>query len=586
MKPTDTFVRSAAVLILTLSFSLLGVTALAQSAQEIHQMDSLKALIQIQEGEELLDTYYELTLLFFYHERDPQRILDFYSNYEKEARKQNNINQLILLHRNRIIQLSENNQWKEVIKLSPEALQLLYANEKWEHYCMVYNRYAMSYLANNQPDKAIELATTFYEQSKEINHPDAILQALHLMGKIYAHQQKLQEAVNSLNHAVEEAEKQPKVTPVQLDIYFYLTQQLIILLRLEEAENTLTKWEVALDRLEKDMGEEAMPLRANLYRMYIALYNAFSNYDKVAYYCNKLEALNFNNFNVQAALNINRLAVALHRKEYEKAFEHAEKNMELARIANNPEAIRQARISRLRALIFLNRTQEADEELGKLALYSDSIKSMAAKEELDKLRVTYEVDKLETEKERQRLIAFWAITGCALLVVVVIIVVLYSRKLHRKNLSLYRQIQERSRSEQEIEKITEQIPEQELSRHQKLYRDLNRLMQNEKLFTNQNLDRNDFAERLGTNRQYLADAVKEETGLTLGTYITELRLKHALNLLSFNQELTLEAVAEESGFASYSPFFRAFTQKYGISPSEYRKLSKEKVLSLTPSREG
>ena len=43
------------------------------------------------------------------------------------------------------------------------------------------------------------------------------------------------------------------------------------------------------------------------------------------------------------------------------------------------------------------------------------------------------------------------------------------------------------------------------------------------------------------------------------------------------QRAALDAVAEQSGHGSYSPFFRAFVRKYGMGPSDYRRMSRTKA---------
>jgi transcriptional regulator GlxA family with amidase domain len=76
-----------------------------------------------------------------------------------------------------------------------------------------------------------------------------------------------------------------------------------------------------------------------------------------------------------------------------------------------------------------------------------------------------------------------------------------------------------------------------------------------------------------TNEAYLADAIHEATGETVSTYLSNLRLQYSLTLLNESPHLTFDAIAIDSGHGSYSSFFRLFTKKYGISPSEYRKLA-------------
>ncbi len=55
-----------------------------------------------------------------------------------------------------------------------------------------------------------------------------------------------------------------------------------------------------------------------------------------------------------------------------------------------------------------------------------------------------------------------------------------------------------------------------------------------------------------------------------------MRLEHARELLSLpNTELTIEAIAIDSGFGSRNTFYRLFREKYGLTPVEFRKLANE-----------
>jgi AraC-like DNA-binding protein len=49
-----------------------------------------------------------------------------------------------------------------------------------------------------------------------------------------------------------------------------------------------------------------------------------------------------------------------------------------------------------------------------------------------------------------------------------------------------------------------------------------------------------------------------------------------IRLFRKQPNLTFDAVAIDSGHGSYSAFLRLFTKKYGITPSEYRKLAAAK----------
>lgn len=78
---------------------------------------------------------------------------------------------------------------------------------------------------------------------------------------------------------------------------------------------------------------------------------------------------------------------------------------------------------------------------------------------------------------------------------------------------------------------------------------------------------------MGINEKYLVDTIKAVGNDTSSGYMAHLRLQYNLELLNNRQEITLDVIAVGSGHGSYSQFFRSFSKKYGIIPSEYKKLS-------------
>ena len=61
-------------------------------------------------------------------------------------------------------------------------------------------------------------------------------------------------------------------------------------------------------------------------------------------------------------------------------------------------------------------------------------------------------------------------------------------------------------------------------------------------------------------------------GVTMRSYLTELRLRRAAELLE-NSDMSVTTVCFACGYSSLSHFLRAFHQKYGASPGQYRRQS-------------
>ena len=61
---------------------------------------------------------------------------------------------------------------------------------------------------------------------------------------------------------------------------------------------------------------------------------------------------------------------------------------------------------------------------------------------------------------------------------------------------------------------------------------------------------------------------KASFGITLGQYITTVKLRHALRMLREGKH-DMTYCAMESGFSSMRTFYRSFRQEFGCSPKEY-----------------
>ncbi len=77
-----------------------------------------------------------------------------------------------------------------------------------------------------------------------------------------------------------------------------------------------------------------------------------------------------------------------------------------------------------------------------------------------------------------------------------------------------------------------------------------------------------LAKRVGTNECYLKKGFREQTGLSIGKYIRDLRMGNALELLETGRYTIME-VAFAVGYTNPSHFSAAFKKFYGATPSCY-----------------
>ena len=186
---------------------------------------------------------------------------------------------------------------------------------------------------------------------------------------------------------------------------------------------------------------------------------------------------------------------------------------------------------------------------------------------------------MQLKDEEAKTTIYRIISVSAILIILLIVYLLwrsykYNKVLADKNRRLLAEIEDRERHEQQAIEQLEAVPEAELTAQQQLYRRLCELMKDPNLFTDPDLDRGRLAQLLGTNEHYVSDAISAcADGKSVSGFLNEYRVRHAAHLLATTTD-SVALIAELSGF-SRSSFFRIFSEVYGMSPSDYRKVAKK-----------
>ena len=152
---------------------------------------------------------------------------------------------------------------------------------------------------------------------------------------------------------------------------------------------------------------------------------------------------------------------------------------------------------------------------------------------------------------------------------------IYNKELLEKNRRLLTEIEQREQEEQQTIVQLKAEPQENLSANQQLFCRICDLMEApDHIYTDADLDRNRLAQLLGTNERYITDAIRHCTnGKSITAFLNEYRVRHAAHLLATTTD-AVTVIAELSGF-SRSSFFRIFSDAYGMSPSDYRKVARK-----------
>ena len=100
---------------------------------------------------------------------------------------------------------------------------------------------------------------------------------------------------------------------------------------------------------------------------------------------------------------------------------------------------------------------------------------------------------------------------------------------------------------------------------------------NTQLYLQHDLTLSQLAKAIGTNRSYLSQYFATQ-GITYNTYINDLRINHFVSIyhdaVATHRIFTIQELANDSGYRSYSTFILAFKQRMGQTVSTWARLQK------------
>lgn len=108
---------------------------------------------------------------------------------------------------------------------------------------------------------------------------------------------------------------------------------------------------------------------------------------------------------------------------------------------------------------------------------------------------------------------------------------------------------------------------------EKIYLKLKALLEDEKIFRQQDLSESKLAELLNTNTSYLSSIINNRFKMPFKTLLNKYRVDEARRLLVSEKysNYSIEGIATEVGYQSRSAFYSVFKQNTGMTPSAYVK---------------
>ncbi|MBN2299390.1 MAG: AraC family transcriptional regulator [Deltaproteobacteria bacterium] len=105
----------------------------------------------------------------------------------------------------------------------------------------------------------------------------------------------------------------------------------------------------------------------------------------------------------------------------------------------------------------------------------------------------------------------------------------------------------------------------------RVFREMERLMEEEKIYAGSDLSLAKLAELLSIDAKQLSEILNNEMHTSFYDYINKHRIDEAKKLILENPELKIITVGYDVGFNTTSSFYKAFQKIVGTSPGEFRK---------------
>ncbi len=555
----------------------------AGSIYAVTPADSIRREMKHLEGKELLQAYRNLCRLATAQD-DMQYELRCIREFLAEALKQKDAEAEGLARATQLYCYYNYDKLDSILFYLPESLKSMKKNKTWDYYYNAWHILVERYIYEAKLQTALLEVRKMYADARTEKNNYGLGVSSYLMGSIYQTMGRFHEAEKSLTESIVALSKEKEIS-LLLSAYNVLGESLDGLGKYDRLRTTAENWKSILDKYKEEALQKGYTPSLGGRYLYCTLAAAVAEIEMADYskagellkqaeiYAEGRKAVaHFKLLQVQA-----RYYAAT--RQYDKAVACNLENMEIITASGDSVSLLTVQTQQAEFLLKAGRYKEAAELYTKILPHKDRLRTTELASQLDELHTIYEVDKLSLHNEVITTRFYLSLIIGALLLLAIVLYIIYTRRLNCKNRILYNSILQYQKMQDEMESSARDIPEEQLDREGRIYRQLCELMQTEEVYKDAALNRHVLAERLGTNSAYLADAVRKYAdGATVNEFINSYRLRRAASLLTGNFELNINEVEYQSGFNSRATFNRCFRACYGMSPSEYKAISKEKKM--------
>lgn len=464
----------------------------------------------------------------------------------------------------------------------PEVLSAMKKNGTWDYYYNAWNVLIESYLYEDKVQTALLEAQKMYADARKRKSNYGLGTSTYGMACIYQTMGRFREAEKTIEESIAALSKADEISQL-LSAYNVLGETLDGLRKYEKLRAKCAEWKAVIDKYKNEALRKGYTPSLNGRYLYCTLATAVAELE-TGHYDRAKELLQLADKYAEGRKAVARFKFLQVKaryyaaiKQYDRAIACNNENMGIMTAAGDSVSLLTVQMQQADLYTQAGRYKEAAELYSLVIPHKDKLRNTELAKQLDELRTIFEVDKLTLRNEVITTRLYLSLIIVALLLATVVLYIIYTRRLRRKNRALYDSILLYRKAESDMETAARLVPEEELDREGKIYRRLCELMQKEKIYKDTELNRDILSKRIGTNAVYITNAVRKYAdGATVNEFINGYRLRYAASLLTNNPDLNINEVEYRSGFNSRATFNRCFRAFFGMSPSEYKAVSKEK----------
>lgn len=240
----------------------------------------------------------------------------------------------------------------------------------------------------------------------------------------------------------------------------------------------------------------------------------------------------------------------------------------------------------LQSYIEQGRLHEANTLYGKYVALDDTIKARNSDCALEEMSIAYHTYDLQKKVALQKSYIFSAIIILLLFAFIIVAIVIYTRKLKRLYKSARSRVDEFMERQDRLSPFQASSPKDDADTDVSAFCSLDARIKKDKPFLDYNFGRDELAAFAKLDKNKLTEVVKSGAKVTPNKYINQLRIVHAVELLRSKPGYSIESIAGDSGFGNRATFYRVFTDTFGITPVQYRRVQEsEECDSLADKNE-